>query len=153
MSCFIVTHRNIDYVLSMLDTMYMRNEPYYARSDINRILKREDSCCISNNELTKLGKDFIALNEEAYHQRYGDDIDKNNIDSYVYKHISDTNIYQALKSLKCLIYQCSEGDVLDMKLYKTMKELSNFLKDVIVYESEEYEQAEWGLYEYAESMT
>lgn len=152
MSCFIVTHRNIDYILSTLDTMYMTNKPFYARSDINRILQRDFDYCLSDDELTKLGKDFIALNEEAYHQRYDEDVDKNNIDSYVYNHISDTNIYQALKSLNCLIYQCSEGDVPDMELYKTLKELSNFLKDVIVNESEEYEQAEWGLSEYAESM-
>ena len=50
---------------------------------------------------------------------------------------------QLLKSLQCLIYQCSEGSVVKTGLYKKLIEVKNDLMDLIVRDLPEYENAVW----------
>ena len=51
--------------------------------------------------------------------------------------------YQLLKSLNCYIYQCSEGNVPDSKLYKGIDKLIDRLAMFIATHQPEYEEAEW----------
>jgi len=53
------------------------------------------------------------------------------------------NKIQCLKSLQCLIYQCSEGEVVKTGLYKKLVEVQNDLQDLIIRDLPEYEQAVW----------
>ena len=50
---------------------------------------------------------------------------------------------QLLKSIQCLIYQCSEGSVVKTGLYKKLVEVKNDLMDLIIRDLPEYEQAVW----------
>ena len=50
---------------------------------------------------------------------------------------------QLLKSLQCLIYQCSEGSVVKTGLYKKLIEVKNDLMDLIIRDLPEYENAVW----------
>ena len=50
---------------------------------------------------------------------------------------------QLLKSLQCLIYQCSEGSVVETGLYKKLVEVKNDLMDLIIRDLPEYENAVW----------
>lgn len=50
---------------------------------------------------------------------------------------------QLLKSLQCLIYQCSEGSVVETGLYKKLVEVKNDLAELIVRDLPEYENAVW----------
>ena len=51
---------------------------------------------------------------------------------------------EALKALRCVIYQCSEGDIPDTSLlYKRMTDRANALCREIVSDLPEYEQAAW----------
>jgi hypothetical protein len=52
--------------------------------------------------------------------------------------------HQALKSLHCLLYQCSEGDVPETPLYQALDGLSNRWAHEIVSKLPEYDQAVWG---------
>lgn len=51
--------------------------------------------------------------------------------------------YQLLKSLQCYIYQCSEGDIPDTKLYKDMDVMIQRLCKFIACRQKEYEEAKW----------
>lgn len=51
--------------------------------------------------------------------------------------------YQLLKSLKCYIYQCSEGNVPDSPIYKAIDKLIDNLAMFIACNQQEYEDAEW----------
>ena len=51
---------------------------------------------------------------------------------------------QVLKSMRCLSYQCAEGNIPDMQLYKMLDELIELLKNFIIDSLSEYEKAEWG---------
>jgi len=48
-----------------------------------------------------------------------------------------------LKSLQCLIYQCSEGSVVKTGLYKKLIEVKNDLQDLIISDMPEYKKAVW----------
>lgn len=50
---------------------------------------------------------------------------------------------QLLKSIQCLIYQCSEGSVVKTGLYKKLIEVKNDLLDLIVRDLPEYDKAVW----------
>jgi hypothetical protein len=50
---------------------------------------------------------------------------------------------QLLKSLQCLIYQCSEGSVIKTGLYKKLLEVKSDLQDLIIRDLPEYEKAVW----------
>lgn len=49
--------------------------------------------------------------------------------------------YEALKALRCLIYQCSEGDVPESALFKALDQLSAELAMRIVQDSDAYQKA------------
>ena len=53
------------------------------------------------------------------------------------------NKIQCLKSLQCLIYQCSEGAVVKTGLYKKLVEVKNDLQDLIIRDLPEYDAAVW----------
>lgn len=59
-----------------------------------------------------------------------------------YTEASNCNI-QLLKSLQCLIYQCSEGSVVKTGLYKKLVQVQNELQDLIISETPEYKKAVW----------
>lgn len=56
---------------------------------------------------------------------------------------ASSNKIQLLKSLQCLIYQCSEGEVVKTGLYKKLVEVQNQLQDLIISDMPEYKQAVW----------
>ena len=90
----------------------------------------------------RLAKAMFALNQEALHQRYGDPAEEH----FIYRRVpSDANLYQTLKSVKCWLYQSSEGTVPESELYRFFKMVVRvWLLETIVSRLPEYEQAEWG---------
>jgi hypothetical protein len=86
------------------------------------------------------GQEMLNMNAEAVNQRY----DEGNVMlgyKFRFRHAS---IFQALKSLQCWLYQCSEGNVPDRESYKKFRELESEIMDEIISDMKEYEQAEWG---------
>ncbi len=51
---------------------------------------------------------------------------------------------QVLKSLGCFLYQCNEGDVPKMDLYKRLERFRMQLAYDIATHTKEYDEAEWG---------
>jgi len=100
----------------------------------------------------RLAKELYLMNQEAVKQRY------NEPDNSEYIQIPDCdNIdwtsngkldkYQALKSMQCLRYQCSEGNVPKTKLYKFLELLISHWMDYIINEIPEYKKANWDNWE------
>lgn len=115
---------------------------------INRILSKycKDRPIKACDEL---GKKMIRMNIEATNQRYPEHPyltekqDKERINNYkfIYQEVTDL---QALKSLRCYLYQCGEGNIDKRKLYKELKKTSLEWSYLIVNELKEYDEAEWG---------
>ena len=109
-------------------------------------------CC----EYSKLYKDvnkpkgistvFMALNtlnSLALKVRYNEEPAPGYLYSGVKLSETPRNKIQCLKSLQCLIYQCSEGDVVKTGLYKKLVEVKNDLMDLIIRDMPEYDAAVW----------
>src|SRR5258708_3952809 len=74
--------------------------------------------------LEQLGSDLFALNERAVDERYG--LRSNLCFVYVYQHERASDV-QVLKSVQCLLYQCSEGDVSQTKLFEWLESYEHSL--------------------------
>jgi hypothetical protein len=96
-----------------------------------------------------LGKELWELNRDAVCTRYNDvaaetDGYEAKIAAYKYKTTFPTLI-QMLKSLQCLIYQCSEGNVPERETYKALERVADLIKDRIISDLPVYKAAKWDL--------
>lgn len=119
-------------------------------------------CFIDSGEAKtadEIGRKLFAVNVEAVCQRYPDcRVDPSNMPgiegahelpanyrfSGNFKPLSRADRIRAHKALKCLIYQCSEGDVTETPGYAEMERLAADNAEAIVNELPEYKSAEWG---------
>lgn len=136
MSAFIVSNqcmKNIIYNL-FWDHEFKR---------IHTILERNNYR--ESEDFDRLAIEFFEMNKEAVKQRYNE---KENTD---YIKIPDSfnwdggklNKYQCLKSMECLRYQCSEGNIPKTRLYKFLDNLIITWQSYIMDGIPEYNQAGW----------
>jgi hypothetical protein len=100
-----------------------------------------------------LGEALRTLNVAAVLQRYPDcSVERGDLPGphpflpYRYAPIlaGGGSKVQALKSLRCLLYQCSEGTIPETPLYKALDDLSSRWALEIVEKLPEYDRARWG---------
>lgn len=125
MSAFIVGDETIDRILSYLKT------------------HNTQSIELKGVDITKFGRKLLSMNIDAVNQRYGGEYTGNEVKNYTFNMV-DVSPVQAFKSLRCFLYQCSEGNVPKRKLYKTMDKLSDEISYEIVTSLPEYENGRWG---------
>jgi hypothetical protein len=110
---------------------------------------------------TEIGRRLFTLNVEAVMQRYPDtENDPSNMPGsgdcmtlsagYRSKQarpafgLTRAQLVDGVKALRCLSYQCSEGDVVKADLYRDLQAAIGEVCEHIVSELPEYSQAEWG---------
>lgn len=94
-----------------------------------------------------LGKELWAMNNDALWARYPDKDDLANdevIAGYKYKTTFPTMI-QMLRSVQCLIYQCSEGNIPERETFKSLERVEGLLKDRIISDLPAYKATKWDL--------
>lgn len=84
-----------------------------------------------------------CLNSLALKVRYNEEPGKGYKFCEIKYSNASTSKIQCLKSINCLIYQCSEGDVVKTALYKKLVEVKNDLMDDIISDLPEYDAAVW----------
>lgn len=138
MSAFIVEEKTINRILFWLrqteigphqNLWYKKTIAEAAQIDLN-----------DPNFMTKLGASMMMLNVDAVNSRY---LGANEKPYFAYR-VAACNDYQALKSLRCWIYQCAEGDVPERPLFKAFHEASLRLALAIVERTDMYAGMEWG---------
>jgi len=121
-----------------------------------QVTRHESMSCTQADEL---GKRLYNLNFDAIHQRYPDTkesgqypgpIDVPVPDEFKFRltqYSPDTHdqkeLCTALKGLRCLIYQCSEGNVPETQLYSEMEKASNLIAYRLLDTIPEYQDAPW----------
>lgn len=96
----------------------------------------------------ELGAALRNLNEDAVSQRYpGESVEAlpgpAPYAPYAYAPLL-VGAVPAYKALRCLLYQCSEGDIPDAPLYEALEALSDAWAREIVCALPEYDRAAWG---------
>ena len=128
MSAFVVDHKTIDRILSFL---FFNSKSTYFSNDY-----------ADEKKLTETGRKLLKMNIKAVNYRYDEKRNFDYAERYDAK-ISPVSVLQALKSLQCLLYQCSEGKIPRMKLYKEFREIERRILHFIIDEMPGYKKAEW----------
>jgi hypothetical protein len=103
---------------------------------------------LSDEENTLIGRNLLKMNIEATEQRYSEPYlnakeKRQELKNFKFEFVSTTKI-QALKSLSCFLYQCSEGNIPSKKLFKDFRKKEIDLAFEIIDELRVYKEAEWG---------
>ena len=104
------------------------------------------SSAMDGDELaTKLGRELWTMNATALQSRYNDDPSEYAaaIANYTYVEPKAVDEVQHYKSLRCFTYQCYEGGVPDLDLFKRCERLEDELEDVHRNKKAAYDAAKW----------
>lgn len=88
----------------------------------------------------KLARDLHAMNLRAVNARYSE---SNPPELVKYTEPSCATSIQVYKTMRCFLYQCSEGDCPELPLYKSLEAVTYRMAAEIVAELPEYEAAKW----------
>jgi hypothetical protein len=133
MSAFVVQDKTINRFICWMENDNYNNGWTKHRLEELKLTTRET-----------LGKALFNLNCDAVNQRYGDgQAEQFRPLDYRFTYELVTTPHQALKSLECWLYQCSEGNVPETPLFQIMEDYSHRLCASIVHNMEQYERARW----------
>lgn len=147
MSAFIVDDQVINRILSGIDYAILNNNGHFEG------IPKPYGETLTSTEPDQLGVMLRALNERAVLQRYPDctpdnmpgPVDENGkTPAYEYTWEPYPPIMQLYKDIACLVYQCTEGDVIHDPLYKQLQEYYNDLAHAIVHRLDGWNKAKWG---------
>jgi hypothetical protein len=88
-----------------------------------------------------VGYQLWKMNQQAVNQRYNE---KDEAPAYIHLHSISCSPMQSYKSLRCYLYQCSEGDVPESQLYKKLQVISDSIGASAASSTAEYCEADWG---------
>jgi hypothetical protein len=132
MSAYIVENQTIDRIITIIHN-------HFSNFAVVKICYPELGKYIENRD--RLGTELLKMNIDAVSQRYNE---KPVYPLYNYRTPQPVSKMQGLKSLKCYLYQCSEGDIPEKSLlYKELDKLSGDIAYNIVSKMKKYDAAEW----------
>lgn len=137
MSSHIVEEQTIHRILTHLDDH--RHTLWFAH--VHRKLQEMGYDLDTTAALDELGTDLLALNYRATNQRYNES--NGLMTLYRHRGVHVTEL-QALKSLQCLMYQCSEGDEPESTLFAWLETYEHSLMRNIIDSIPAYAAAVWG---------
>lgn len=138
MSAFVVEDKTINRAVTFLA---IDREGDWLRNYIRENLGVDLTTGIGRETLGQL---MFSLNCDAVNQRYGDSEAKEfRTVNYAYRLESGVTRVQAFKSLQCWRYQCSEGDIEQNDLYKTMDSVLGHMAEMIVTRLPVYDSLAW----------
>lgn len=138
MSAWIVSKENIDRVITAL--LILEKEHPSLPSPVPEL-----SLIKAQEDVHGLGTQLWKINEEAVKQRYGrpyKDLPGSRVVRYEFGY-SGGDPYQLIKSIHCLGYQCSKGDIPETDLYKALRKLEERFEAYLVRTDERYKNADW----------
>jgi hypothetical protein len=144
MSSFLVKDCSINKIVTFFVKCSYDNELY--NSLINNKLKdngynlnynQNDD---NNPDAQRLIINMKGLNISAINYRYNEDVEKYDI---IFNEIKENNELQILKTLQCFLYQCSEGNIPETKLFIMLKEIEEILKNKVIDKLDDYKKAKW----------
>lgn len=144
MSAFIAGDETINKALSFIKSDCKRNSHIYRPLENKGLGWKDgghhrDAACALGNEMRN-------LNIQAVCARYEGEVLETLLanDDYQYVDTLRPDRIQAFKSLRCWLYQCSEGDIPETELFKAFDEVSKNMALHIVNRTPEFDAAVWG---------
>ncbi len=148
MSAYMVEDKTINRVVNWLKMEVSKSS--YLKEKTEKALGISPE---SDKWAETVGKALFKLNIDGVNDRYGEgEAQRFRKLNYAYTSDHPTMLYtslsvkiQVLKSMQCLLYQCSEGEVFKKPLYRLLREVVEpHLMRSIIDDLPEYDEAEWG---------
>lgn len=137
MSAFICSDRTINWIVAGLNNRFYRE--HLRIPEVLKDMTQEE-----------MGNAIFDLNLAGVEARYDDDgggltVTETGVErAYKYQCTGSPRKVQFLSSLRCLLYQCAEGDIPETnELYKQLDYYSLELAYDIVRDTDEYQNAKW----------
>jgi hypothetical protein len=92
---------------------------------------------------TKIGRKLFLMNRRALGARYKCS-GRFSLPQFVFAKWADATPVEQFKAMRCLLYQCCEGEVPNSQLYDELNRTAGELAQRIVQDLPEYEKASWG---------
>ena len=151
MSAFIVDEKCLNNIINFLTyEQFWKDETY---GQCSKLLKKRGYDLDKDNDCERLYQDMLNLNIQAIEIRYPDTegkaiesffVNPESVD-FSFKHSANPGIYQALKSIQCWQYQCTEGEPMQSSmLYVTFRKIIDIINASIVEKIPQYKKAVWG---------
>lgn len=142
MSAYIVERETIDRVLTFLLEGCDAHQNGF--NGLKRWINEKYGYDLAKeSHVTTLGQAMMCLNFEAVNARYRETTPASAYEYKRHKSLAFVTIYQAVKSLDCFLYQCSEGNVPDTALFKMLDMVRNTWCRSIVTRTDQYDKAAW----------
>lgn len=139
MSAYMVSDDTINKVVSFL--VYAA----IAHKGVARYLENEGYPLVTPEQQETLANKMFDLNIQGVNARYGDgEAEKFRPLDFKYRLLMPCSPIHVHKALACLLYQCSEGDIDETPLYKTLTQVNYLIAESIVHNLPAYELAPWG---------
>lgn len=134
MSSFIVSDTTINSIVTYID-----EHRYPSSENVDYILNKYGYAKFNNDQLAQM---LLEMNYQGTNARYGE----SKLVPRIEYHPVHTSREQALKSMECLHYQASEGDVpKKSKTYKFLEALIGVAADNIVSDIPAFKEAQWNM--------
>lgn len=131
MSCFIVDDSTIDRIIS---TIELQGGWANHAAPLSTLYLYDWNA---------LGRAMLDLNLAAFRDRYEDQHEvRDDLDQYQWQGCY-VPLVEGYKSLRCFLYQCSEGQVPDQPLYRALEAYADRLAVKVAEETPAYRAAAW----------
>lgn len=138
MSAFIVSNKTIAEIVSFCyKGFYFGGSRGYSHRHFAKYYGEK-----TGFQEKELANDLIAMNYRAVNARYEEQIEPHLFSG---QFAGGYSKIQVLKSARCLLYQCNEGNVPQEPLYQALEKFIADLSYEIIDELPEYEAAQWDI--------
>lgn len=145
MSVYMVEYETLNRVISIIKKEEEKPRNYYNDEFGFHYPTINDILSVSTKKYTNLGKRILEMNLDSLYSRYTSKLEPYDdyIAGYKFKEIENLSNYQAIKSINCLLTQCSEGTNPYSQLFRELELMRGKISNRIVSDLEEYKNAEW----------
>jgi len=138
MSAYIVNKESIERIATLIEYGIGQDDRLdWARRELKEIGYDVDI----DKGFQEFAQALYTMNYDAVNQRY-DENSQVQIQKYEQRLRTGT-IFQDLKTVKCFLYQCSEGNVTESPLYLFIRDIERSIMNTIIDRIPEYEKANW----------
>ena len=138
MSAFVMNHDRIDRIVTWLEQKTF-NEDWDVLEVLRRHGRSPDNTCWLSKWSNELGSNLHKMNVDAVNACYGSR-DEAEPYHFVRRRVAEVQVF---KHAECLLYQCSEGKVVETPLYKFLEDLVTVLAGRVARQHPEYEACSW----------
>ena len=139
MSAFMVS----TIVMAKVVTAILLNLDMFGTESTRRVSLLATPTDAQKDTGTKIGRKLFLMNRRALGARY-ECSSRFPLSQFVFAKWADATPVEQFKAMRCLLYQCCEGEVPNSQLYDELNRAAGELAQRIVQDLPEYDKASWG---------